>query len=246
MTSYPSKLALLVFAITAAINSTLPISNARAEDPSPTLSKFDSLSPDLRNAGWQQLRVKGRAVADFSKQANGVIAVATSKSAGFLYRSLNENESKAKSLKWSWRVDTAPRPSDLTRRGRDDRPIAVHIWFPVLVEDASPWAYLKSGISNLIDMPYPGKILTYVWGGTQAKGSKLRNPYLNDDGAIIVLRSGKEATGIWINENVDIAADYRMAFGSPPPPASYLVISADTDDRSGRSMAAVKSVAFDG
>ena len=223
--------------------------SARGADDStsePSLRKFPDISDALRAQGWQQLRVAGRPVARFEAAADRAISVATVDSAGFLYRSLDPSEARTGSLSWSWRVDEAPAPNSLRRSGQDDRPLAVHVWFPVELETASLWEALRSGLGKVVDLPVPGKILTYVWGGISPRGTKMMNPYLQKDGAIIVLRPGATEVGRWFEEQVDISADFKMAFGYAPPPASYLVISADTDDLSGRSRAAVKALAFDG
>ena len=88
--------------------------------------------------------------------------------------------------------------------------------------------------------------MTYVWGGTEARGSRFVNPHLGDDGIMIVLRSGRAPTGRWLTEEVDLAADFRMAFGFAAPPPSHIALSADSDDRGGRSRAWVKDIEITG
>ena len=162
---------------------------------------------------------------------------------GFLYRPLAASEAGKLRLSWRWRVERAPPPSDLSVKGADDRPLAIHLWFP---EEPGLWSEIKGTVGRLLGVPVPGKVLSYVWGGTQARGTKLANPHLEDDGVLIVLRSGRHAPDGWVREEIDIAADFTMAFGYPPPAASYLVISADSDDRPGRTLARVKEIRFDG
>ncbi|MBG04601.1 MAG: hypothetical protein CMM59_11070 [Rhodospirillaceae bacterium] len=233
-------------ALSAAAVLFIPHTFAYAEPNAPALVPYDGPTGALTEAGWRQLRVKDRPVAEFRESNDGVVTVNTHQSAGFLYRAITESESGKSRLAWSWKVEKMPAPSDLSRVGEDDRPLAVHIWFPVNIEKATLWQAMKSGIGNLLDLPVPGKILTYVWGGTQAKGARIANPYLPEDGALIVLRSGQDVSAAWQDERVNFAADYKSAFGGDMPSASYLVISADTDDRAGISAAAVKDIRFDG
>ena len=108
------------------------------------------------------------------------------------------------------------------------------------------WSDLKGAVADVFDVPVPGKVLTYVWGGTQARGTKLANPHLADDGVLIVLRSGRQPPTGWVREEIDIAADFTMAFGYPPPKASYLAISADSDDSSGLTLGRVEDLQFEG
>lgn len=233
----------LLFAFGIAVGSASGV--GASDTDAPGLAKFSDLSPELAADGWQQLRVKTRPVAQFQKQGAQGITVRTENGAGFLYRALNDLEARSKLLHWSWRVESAPAPTDLAQLGKDDRPLAIHVWFPVRAETASLWQAVRSGIGNLIDMPVPGKVLTYVWGGTQITGTQLPNPYLPEDGAIIVLRGKYQETGHWQDETVNFAADYQAHFGHPAPPAGYLVISADTDDQAGRSAATVRDVSFE-
>jgi len=223
-----------------------PSATALADNPGPGLAPYDEPAATLARDGWRQLRVKERAVAEFQASDDGALTVNTNNSAGFLYRPLTDAEASKSSLTWSWRVDKMPAPSDLSEVGADDRPLAVHIWFPVDTERASLWQVLRSGIGGLLDLPVPGKILTYVWGGTQDEGTRIVNPYLPTDGVIIVLRSGRNTSQAWQEERVDFAADFKAAFGRAAPRANYLVISADTDDRGDISAAAVKDIRFDG
>jgi len=47
---------------------------------------------------------------------------------------------------------------------------------------------------------------------------------------MIVLESGPERAGHWVEERRNVVEDYRAAFGSAPPPLSGVAIMTDTDD----------------
>ncbi|MEM7221937.1 MAG: DUF3047 domain-containing protein [Pseudomonadota bacterium] len=233
-------------AIAWALAVGLPLGPAAAEprDVQPTQVAAQSPLPaELSDAGWRLLELPGKPPARFSGSERTGLQVSADGGVGFLYRPLADGEAGKARMSWHWRVDSAPPPSDLSVKGADDRPLAIHLWFP---EENSFWGGLKSAAGALFDVPVPGKVLTYVWGGTQARGEKLVNPHLRDDGVLIVLRSGRQAPGGWVREQIDIAADFQMGFGYPPPAAAYIAISADSDDRPGRSLALVKDIRFDG
>ncbi len=57
----------------------------------------------------------------------------------------------------------------------------------------------------------------------------MTNPY-SSRSKMIFLRMGGEQTGRWVEESVDILADYRRAFGEDPPATASLAIMNDSDD----------------
>ena len=61
---------------------------------------------------------------------------------------------------------------------------------------------------------------------------------------IKVLRPADSPTGEWLEERVDLAADYREAFGEAPSDPTQLAIQADTDNTDSTSRAAVADLTF--
>jgi len=203
---------------------------ARAEAPLPT--------------GWKLLKIPGKAVTRFVATPGGAIKVSANDSVGFLYCNAKDLPVKGRFLNWHWRVDMTPPPTDLAMKGMDDRPLAVHVWFERADGSGFDWG-LKTWLGAwLLNQPLPGKMLTYVWGGSAKRGATMKNPYRESAGRIIVLRSGDSAIGKWFEETVDVAADFEAAFGYRPDTPAYIAISADTDDKGGRSMGAVTDLAF--
>jgi Protein of unknown function (DUF3047) len=47
---------------------------------------------------------------------------------------------------------------------------------------------------------------------------------------MIVVESGKQNVGQWINEERNLLKDYRAAFGKDPPPIVSVAIMTDTDN----------------
>jgi len=88
----------------------------------------------------------------------------------------------SRSASWRWQVDTSVPPTDLTRKGGDDRNLAVYFVF-LPAEDAR--AVRRAGIRALLN-DESARVLTYVWGGAHARGEVLRSPYLGDRGRIAV------------------------------------------------------------
>lgn len=179
---------------------------------------------------WKLLVLPDKEPAEFKVSKDGALQVEAMNAVGFLYAQIDS--ASAKRLTWRWRVDKDIPPTDLSQSGRDDRPLAVHVWFPPKPEDIS----FRDRLGSLFGYPMIGRVLTYVWGGTAQRGAEMPNPHF-EESKLIVLRSGATPTGQWFAEEIDIAADYQMAFGTKPPGTAYIAISADTDDVGGTSVA---------
>jgi len=197
--------------------------------------------PVLSSDGWRVLSVPGQASARFLPGATGEIEVHTDRSVGFLYRAVSADEASG-SLTWRWRVDKSGPQTDQADKGKDDRPLAVHLWFPMADGDGSftDWLY------DLFGFPAVGNALTYVWGGRSEVGTVLANPHLPPGrGVITIAASSPDATGSWLVQNHDYAADFERHFGRPAPKPDYIAISGDTDDVGGMSLARIADLRFD-
>ena len=200
----------------------------------------------LEREGWRLLRVPGKAQAVFAKRGADSIGVVADKAVAFLYRSLARGMDPKRRLVWTWRVDQAVAPTDLSRAPGDDRSLAVHLVFPVDPDRLSFWRRMDLALTRIVAPPMAGMVLTYVWGGTHPEGTVLMNPYLHEQGRIIVLRGGDPPVGQWFREEVDFVADFTKAFGYGPPTPSFIAISTDSDDTGGRISGAVAGLAFEG
>ena len=200
---------------------------------------------DLDQAGWMVLAIPGKDEMRFIGLTDGAIEVRAENGAAFLYREVPPIEGQNHRLSWRWRVDETMPPTDLALKGSDDRPLALHIWFPADPNRASWWHRLsRVALDLVIDAPVSGKWLTYVWGCIGGRGDSLINPYTGPDGVIYILRSGDTPTGRWFSETIDIAADFEKAFGYPAPAPIYIAISANADDTGSNSVAVIADIRF--
>jgi len=186
--------------------------------------------------GWQVLGVPGKPETSFhmigGQADERVLQIEAQDAVGFLYRQIDEAGAY---LRWRWQVVNMGRPSDLTEVGRDDRPMAVHLWFPKESETSS----IFGGVAELFGYPRVGRALTYVWGGAADMPRLTGNPYMEEgQGAIVALRRATDQPEGWFEEVVDYRADYEAAFGMSPTRPTHIAISGDSDDlggfRSGR------------
>lgn len=211
-----------------------------------TLAPLEAAACVLDGESWDMVTMPGRNATRFVCAGDGV-EIEASSAVAFLYRTSQPAEAAATRLAWRWRVDAAPPATDLSQRGADDRPVAVHLVFPADGEGVNLLRRLGAAMRGAIaGAPFAGRVLTYVWGGTGEPGALIASPYMAGDGYLIVLRNGTTPLGEWMDEAVDFRADFQRAFGGDAPAPIYVAVSADTDDRGGVSRAGVAALRFEG
>lgn len=168
---------------------------------------------------------------------------------GNLVQRLPEDAATPKRIRWSWRVEQASPAIALRQKAGDDSPARVCLAFawpeeqvPFVERQLLRIARWRSG------QPLPGATLCWVWGGPQdPPGSVIDSPYTRRV-RVIVLRSG---SGGWHDEQRDVQADLRQAFGdelpagTPLPAATALIVAADADNTSSRSTAWIADLRVD-
>jgi hypothetical protein len=200
--------------------------------------------PDpLEAAGWRHVEWHGVPPASFQPLPNGGIAVQAEAQGSFVWR---RAQGMPACLGWRWRVDQGPPPTDLTQRGGDDRAISVSVGFSGWPPQVTLWQRTQHAMAQAAagSHPLPRSVLTYVWGGTGREPAPFANPYLAGLGKVRVLRPAEAPRGRWFEESVDLAAEWRLAFGGEPPPLQEIVISTDVDDTRSRLDARVQAIRF--
>ena len=120
-------------------------------------------------------------------------------------------------LSWSWTVAAPVEIEDETRREGDDFAARVYVMF------SGGFAFWRT------------TSLVYVWGDEDAPAEPWRNPY-TEQAVMMTVRRGEG--GHWHRETRDLAADYRRAFGRPPPMIVAVAIMSDTDQSGASAEAA--------
>jgi hypothetical protein len=94
----------------------------------------------------------------------------------------------------------------------------------------------------------PRSALGYVWGGTGREAANsptgfFQSPWTAGISQMRVLRPADAPRGQWVEERVDLGADWRAAFGGREvPPMLELVISVDVEDTNSRVDAQVENI----
>ena len=61
---------------------------------------------------------------------------------------------------------------------------------------------------------------------------------------MIVKRNNRSRLGAWLEEKVNVVADYKDVFGGEPKSVSHILISSDTDDTLSFNTGFVKNMQF--
>lgn len=203
--------------------------------------------PDLEVSGWRKVTWNGIRPAEFSATPSGGVRIRGQAQGSFIARPL---QGAATCLAWRWRVDAGPPPTDLARRGGDDRAIAVTVGFAGFAPSASLGLRAQHAVAQASagQVPLPRSALMYVWGGTgrEAQGQPhgfFASPWTGGISRMRVLRPADAPRGTWMEERVDLGADWRAAFGAAEVPAMLeLVISTDVEDTNSRVDAQVENL----
>lgn len=203
------------------------------------------LDPVLAARGWQELRFDDKTPNRYEALSGNGLRLVSDSSVSMIYRPATANLERTPLLRWRWRVLSVGPATDLAVKGADDRPIALYVGFPYEPDRAGLWERMRRPLVELKKgASAPGKVLVYVWGGTQPRGTRFDSPYMGTASGNMVLRPGDAATGGWVAESVDLAADFKMVFGYPAPAPVQIAISGDSDDSNSRSVAEITDIVF--
>jgi hypothetical protein len=203
------------------------------------------VGPKLQAQGWRELPNPNKAENAYRASPEGAIEVVSHNSVSTLYRPVDANLRERPTLTWRWRVEEPAPATDLSAKGQDDCSLAVYVGFPYSSDQASFFERLKRPlVETWAGEDAPGRVLRYVFCGRHQRGEVVESPYLGSAGFIRVLRPADSPTGKWFEEQVDLAADYRLAFGEEPPDPTQIAIQADTDNTRSQSRAFVADLAF--
>ncbi len=163
------------------------------------------------------------------------LQVSSDGTVSMLYRSVPKSAWGSKMASWGWSVAQSVKATDLTRKGGDDRNLAIYFVFM----DAKDADRLSGASIRKVLKNASTKALVYVWGGDYPRGKILFSPYgPNQLKTVASRKAGKGA----FNESVDLAADYQRAFGATPGVLVGVGVSADSDDTDGMISATIKDL----
>lgn len=204
-----------------------------------------ALPAHLVSEGWEEITFDGKNPNNYAVCGPDCIEITTDSSVSMIGKAMPVELSKTPYLSWEWKISQAVTPSNLMVKGEDDRPVAVYVAFPYDSETATfGERLLRPAIELLRGADAPGRMLSYVWGGSGNAGDLVESPYFGGVNAMIVSRVESDPVDTWVAERVNVIADHERAFGRTPSRAAHILLSADSDDTKTRTMAFVRNIGF--
>lgn len=140
-------------------------------------------------------------------------------------------------ISWRWKVTQLSDRGNPKEKAGDDYPIRVYVMFQYDPARASLGERLMYNASKVIYGKYPPhSTLNYVWTGINVPERFIASPYTGK-AYMVVLERGRQRVGQWVEESVNVLADYRRAFGQDPPPTAGLAVMSDTDNTGANAVA---------
>lgn len=175
--------------------------------------------------GWQKdwemklLYKRGNQFHVVTEDSNKVLRVDSAQSASGLFREINQKPVVPGEISWRWKVENSLKSNTKERmKSGDDYAARVFLLF-------GP-SFFRWRIPTVC----------YVWAGNEKAGSIFKSPYSNNV-CMIVLQSGNQSAGTWIQEERDYVKDYEQCFDRAPRELSAAAIMVDTDDTGGKATA---------
>lgn len=140
-------------------------------------------------------------------------------------------------LRFSWFVDTLNHEVDLSDRNADDAVTRVVLSFDGDRERLSRRDHMVSELAQLVTgEPLPYATLMYVWDPKLPVGTVVANPSTQRIRKLVI-ESGPERLGRWLDYERDIEADFRHAFGEAPGALLGLGLMTDANNTETTAMA---------
>ncbi|MES3002572.1 MAG: DUF3047 domain-containing protein, partial [Pseudomonadota bacterium] len=182
---------------------------------------------------WRHMTFPGKTATSFSytrKDGRDAVAVLAASSASMLRRKVRIEPSELRNVRFSWKVPQLIAGADMALRDADDSPVRVVLFFE---GDRSRFSARDAMLSELVhtlsgeEMPYA--TMMYVWCNRREPGSVIASPRTSRVRTVVV-ESGTNNLGQWLDYERNIRADYERAFGEAPGALIGIGIMSDSDN----------------
>jgi hypothetical protein len=145
-------------------------------------------------------------------------------------------------VKWRWKVKNVYAQGDVRSKEGDDYPIRVYIMFEYDPEKAGALDRIKYSFAKSLYGEYPPQSsLSYIWSSKDDPETFVVSPY-TDKAMMVLLEKGPAKIGAWVDEEIDILADYQKAFKTKPPARARIAIMNDSDNTGESSVSFIEYI----
>lgn len=154
-------------------------------------------------------------------------------SRGVLISKFKYDVSKFPRLRWQWKIRNVCQGGDNRDRLLDDSPVRISVLFEYDPQNAGILERIKYELAKRKLGEYPPRyILNYIWAARdEDAGCVFDSPQTPRSGRskVIALQAGEKKAGNWVREDINVARDFRLAFGKEPPRLAALAITSNSD-----------------
>ncbi|MBI5777321.1 MAG: DUF3047 domain-containing protein [Nitrospirae bacterium] len=197
--------------------------------------------------GWKPLtfpKVPKHTAYTLVKDGSAVVVKAASNaSASGLTKVVKIDPKEYPVVRWRWKVENLLKAADVTTKAGDDYPARLYITFEYDPDKVGFGKKAKYKAGRLIFGDIPIAAINYIWDAKAPQGLFIDNAY-TDFAKMVVVRSGAQGVGTWMEEERNIYEDYRKAFGSEPPLINGVAIMTDTDNTKESAVAYFGDIVF--
>ena len=183
--------------------------------------------------GWKPLtfkKIPKHTSYEMVKDGGVTIVKAVSEaSASGLIKSVSIDPKEFPILRWRWKIENVLQHSNVAIKEGDDFPARLYITFAYDPDRVSFSKKLKFKAGRILFGDIPIAALNYIWESKTPVGTIIDNAY-TDFAKMVVIESGIQKVGMWIDEERNIYEDYKKAFGEEPPLINGVAIMSDTDN----------------
>lgn len=207
---------------------------------------------DFRNGltGWTVVQIDRKVPATRFELTtiggrNAIQATAV-KSMALLTRQVTVDLDQTPVLCWQWRVSSALRTADITRKAGDDQAARIYIGLKLPASSMSQGTRTKVALARAKGgRSVPDGVINYVWDNRLPIGTVRPNVY-TERARVVVMRSGNAEAGQWVSERRDVATDIAGQFNTRAGRITSVAISSDTDNTGEAVTAAFANLHFVG
>ena len=212
------------------------------------VGKFSASRPgSAQTDGWKPLmfkKIPKPTAYQLVSDGSAVVVKATSEAAASgLTKEVKIDPSIFPVVQWRWKVENLLVRSDVTRKSGDDYPARLYITFEYDPDKVSLGRKLKYNAGRALFGEIPIGALNYIWDTQTPPGTVVDNAY-TDFAKMIVVESGAEKVGVWVEESRNVYQDYKQAFGEDPSFINGVAIMTDTDNTKERAVAYYGDIRF--
>lgn len=220
---------------------------SRGAEPVNTAKFSDGVAGGALPQEWQPLTFKkiDRYTVYSLMDDNGttVIKAQSEAAASGLTHAVHIDPKQYPLLRWRWKVDHVIQMGDVRSKQGDDYAARIYITFAYEPDKASLIRKAKYKAARFLYGDVPIGAINYIWDNKTPVGTVVDNSY-TDFVKMIVVQSGNDKTGQWMEEERNIYQDYKRAFGEEPPMISGIAIMTDTDNTGESATAYYGDIAF--